>query len=82
MLMKLDLQLFAKLTSSFKSKGQLDLDQELIHELNKDGEIVVSIPLREVLERFDGSMINISITEEILYVPEENELDEDELEEE
>lgn len=57
----------AKLTSSFKAKGELDLSRGVIYEIKKLGkgeEEVVEVDFLGFLREFNGKNVSISITED------------------
>lgn len=57
----------AKLTSSFKSKGELDMDRVVIYEIKNKGkkdEYIEEVNLLDFLKEFHGKEISISITED------------------
>ena len=77
----------AKLTNSFKSKGELDLSRGIIYEIKKLGkgeEEIVEVDFFGFLKEFDGKNVSISITEdkEVTKVEDDIEEDEEEIEDE
>lgn len=71
----------AKLTSSFKSKGELDLSRGIIYEIKKLGkgeEEVVEVDFFGFLNEFDGKNVSISITEDKEVVRVEEDIEDEE----
>lgn len=73
----------AKLTSSFKAKGELDLSRGLVYEVKKLGkgeEEIVEVDFFGFLKEFDGKSVSISITEDKEVVKVETDIEEDDVE--
>lgn len=81
-MLKLDLQFFAKLTASFKTKGELDMNRVVVYEVKNKGkqdEYIEEVDLLSFMKEFHGQEVSISITrDEEVYRA--TEISEDDLE--
>lgn len=70
----------AKITNSFKAKGELSVSEGIIYELKKQGkeEVVVEVDFFGFLREFDGKTISISIVEDKEVISLEDKEDDEE----
>ena len=75
----------AKVTNSFKAKGELDMNTVTIYEIKNKGkkdEYIEEVDLLGFLKEFHGKEVSISITEDKEVYQVETVVDEDGLEDE